>query len=123
MIVLYRGEVAKVVVTVTEKTSIADAQYLFLFTNDLTGMSVAFIAANVSAYPIRYDEFLIDVDAYFSAGKDGFYTYRIFQQSSIVNLEPEATAGLVEVGKMKLVSEKGAIKEYNHNSQYKAYGQ
>ena len=93
------------IVTLTEKVSISNANYLFVFEHIQTRNIVAFIklsADDVSPYKGRYNQFVIDPSVVFNAQPIGQWNYRIYEQVSAINTDTNSTGSLLEVGKMKL---------------------
>jgi hypothetical protein len=60
---------------------------------------VTCILSNISTSTSRFDEFVIEdlVDVTFPYA--GFYTYRIFEQTSSTNLDPDLADNLCEEGR------------------------
>jgi len=101
MLLLHKDSTGeKMVVTVTEKTTITNAYYLFIFEHLTTKVQVAFIApGDLSPYPLRYNEFLINTSNYIT--KVGQYSYTIYEQDNDTNTDPTGL-NIVEVGRMEL---------------------
>lgn len=113
----------KIVVTLTELTTIESPFYLFVFTHVLTKQVIAFIAgADESTHPERYNQFDIDTAVVFEDAPNGEWHYVAYQQDNDENTNPALTDGEVENGKMVLTT--GAELEYtqyNSDTTYKAY--
>lgn len=96
---------ATLILTLTELVSIDPVNYLFVFTHVLTKDTVAFVelgADEESLFTSRYNQFTIDPSVLF-AGKDpGEWHYKVYQQTSDVNIDPEQSGALIEEGKMIL---------------------
>lgn len=105
----------KITVTLIEKVTIANPQFVFVFVNDNTGKKFACTSTDTSTNPDRYNQFPIDVvtttanplinevefDDY------GFYHYYIYQiddattfdYANIDTTDLRNLTGLVETGK------------------------
>lgn len=110
MIKITRGQANVVVITLKEKTTLANPKYLFVFKNDQTNVEAKFIAADTSTYPDRYNKFTITekttspnpLTGEVTLSLDGFYTYTIYEQTSSTNLNPANATGVVETGKVQV---------------------
>jgi hypothetical protein len=76
---------------------------------------------NLSTATSRYDEFLLvdGVDVTFDY--DGFYTYRIYQQTSSTNLDPDLSDGLVEEGRAHVYEIDSPSAEFSTNITFNIY--
>ena len=104
------------IVTVTELTTVSPVHYLFEFEHQQSFDKEYCILTNISTNTERYDEFsLVDgVDVTFPY--DGYYIYRIYQQTSSVNLDPELSDGLVEEGRAHVFETDSPSNEYNEQT-------
>lgn len=110
MIKITRGQANVVVITLKEKTTLANPKYLFVFKNDQTNVEAKFIAADTSNYTDRYNKFTITekttspnpLTGEVTLSLDGFYTYTIYEQTSSTNLNPANATGVVETGKVQV---------------------
>jgi hypothetical protein len=97
-----------VVLTLTEKTTLTNPNYLFSFENGNTREVTNFISTDLSQFKSRYNEFLIsetgttfvNLTASTINIKPGMYSYTIYQQTSPTNLNVSAATSVVEVGKV-----------------------
>lgn len=109
---LKKGETTEnVVLTLTEKTTITNPNYLFEFTNDSTKQSNTCICADLSAAGAAreranifnitegVDDRLNSSLVLFNAGR---YHYTIREQESSTNLDPDLSGDIVERGIMLL---------------------
>ncbi|WP_212005748.1 hypothetical protein [Chitinophaga sp. HK235] len=114
MILLNRGEIKSVVVTVSEKAVLSPTVYNIRFRNDLTKLEVTISpAVDISPSPDRYNQFAIDT-AIFSDMDNGFHSYWVTDQDG----------NILEVGKMKLVGEKPVMTQYQDTpTEYKTYSE
>jgi len=99
MLRIEKGGTSNLIVTVKELTTLQSPKYLFEFEHQQSFDKIYCILTNISTNTERYDEFTIidGVDVTFPY--DGFYVYRIYQQESDSNLDPDLSDGLVEVGR------------------------
>ena len=96
-----------VVVTLSEKITIASPYFLFEFINNQTQQKYYCISADVSVYPERYNKFTIVVKTTTPAPLSGEiqiplgdeYTYNVYEQSNNTNLNPSGLT-VVENGLM-----------------------
>ena len=96
-----------VVVTLSEKITIASPYFLFEFINNQTQQKYYCISADVSVYPERYNKFTIVVKTTTPAPLSGEiqiplgdeYTYNVYEQSNNTNLNPTGLT-VVENGLM-----------------------
>lgn len=131
MVVINKNSNNTLILTLTEKVTIASPTFLFKLTNDLTRESVLFLSANLSSYKDRYDKFLITETSgtvNFSSGviklnPTGFWKYQIFEQASTSNLLESATGSMLENGKIKVIGTDTTFTVYNPTTRkYKGYG-
>ncbi len=100
------------IVTVSELTTIASPNYLFQFIEEQSGDEVFCILPNISTGIPRYDEFIITDGVDVTFPYNGFYTYKIYQQTSSVNLDPDLSQGLVEEGRAHVYESDSPSNEY-----------
>lgn len=95
-----------VALTLTEKTTLSNAKYLFEFESVSTQQKTYCIAADTSLYPDRYNKFTITVktnpnnligEIALTLGDE--YIYNIYEQASTTNLNPTGLT-MVETGMM-----------------------
>jgi len=131
MLVINKNSNNTLILTLTEKVTIASPTFLFKLTNDLTRESVLFLSANLSSYKDRYDKFLITETSgtinassgVINLNPTGYWKYQIFEQASTSNLLESATGSLVENGKIKVIGTDTTFTVYNPTSRkYKGYG-
>lgn len=113
MILINKNQNNYLYVTLTEKSTLSSPYYLFEFKNDLTYQSVCFIASDISEQSQRYNKFLITetsgteilTSGTITLEPSGFWSYRIFEQTSSTNLNPSLADNTtpIEVGKVKVV--------------------
>ena len=131
MLLINKNSNNTLILTLTEKVTIASPTFLFKFTNDLTRESVLFISANLSSYKDRYDKFLITETSgtinassgVINLNPTGYWKYQIFEQASTSNLLESATGSMVENGKIKVIGTDTTYIVYNPTTRkYKGYG-
>ena len=119
-----------VVLTLAEKTTIANPKYLFEFINNQTQQSYYCIATDSSLYPCRYNQLSITVQTttpnpllgQINIPLGDEYTYNVYQQTSSTNLNPSSALGIVETGLMTYDKSITGRVEYTPTSQTrKAY--
>jgi len=113
MITLTKNSANTVILTLTEKKTLADPDYLFKLTNDITGKDKIFAGTDLSAYPDRYNEFTITdnpIEIPLSSQMDfspvGYWSYTIYEmnQASPNDLNPANAVGVLETGKANVIS-------------------
>lgn len=83
-----------VVLTLSERTSVENPVYLFVFENIQTQQTFACIAADTSQYKYRYNEFAIAVGegdplaGFIDLQLPGDYYYTVYEQLDPTNLDP-----------------------------------
>lgn len=97
----------RIALTLTERTTISNPNYLFEFINNQTKQVYTCICGEVSATS-KYNLFDITegvddrTNSSLILGLAGQYYYNIHQQSSSTNLDPDLAQGIVERGYMVL---------------------
>lgn len=120
MIQITKNATNNIALTLTEKSTLTNPDYLFVFQSDETRDSYEFIAADTSTYTDRYNLFaIIETNSTPDplAGEVelplvGFYTYTIYEQNSATNLNPANATGVVEVGKVQVVDTPSSDSEF-----------
>lgn len=100
MLVLRKGIINKIVVTLREFQSVESANFLFVFTNDTTNEEIILNLADVSDNKSRYNAFCLNPDDP-EVFRPGFYHYRAYQNPTNATT-PEGLI-LCEVGRTKVV--------------------
>lgn len=130
MILINRGANNTVVLSLTEKVTLSSPYFLMEMINDTTRKIKRFVlASNQSSYTYRYDQFTITESSteVLTSGTvelkpTGFWSYKVYEQSSATNLNPDATTSLLEVGKVKVVGTDTTYKEHQNPRTYVARG-
>lgn len=102
MIVIDKSKSAQnIILTLSEQTTIADADYLMVLKCDATGVvSKFFLPPNTSTATERYDLFTVD-NTTFKAMDAGYYTYTVYQQAQNKQVKYECLSkDVVEEGKL-----------------------
>ena len=110
MVTINRGTANTLYFTLKEKATLTAPYYLFVFTSDLTGQSKTFLMTDISSYPYRYNKFtLTETDSTndltngtVTLKPAGFWSYKVYEQSSSSNLLVANTTGLVEEGRINV---------------------
>ena len=105
MITIKKGNTETIILTLTEKQTLATPNYLFVFKSRMPEQVVSFVlrnAADLSAYKYRYNQFSLVVNNYFSNSPSGEWRYYIYEQASTTNKDETKTGGLLEEGIMRL---------------------
>ena len=122
MILINKNTTNKVILTLSEKTTLTNAVYLFEVTNDMSNTVKYFIAADISTNKLRYNEFdFIEnvtedlLNGTFSLELSGFYKYNVYEQASTTNLNPLLALNLIDKGKLNVVSQLSSYPIYTGN--------
>jgi hypothetical protein len=99
MINLRKGNTETVYFTATEKATLPDPFFLFVFTNEVTLDVVKVMATNTSTTE-RYDKLSLAVNTYFSSSTEGLWIYSIYEKAAVDDLNVSGT--VVEEGMMYL---------------------
>jgi len=105
MIHLIKGQVNKIILTLSEKATLTSPNYLFYFKSRNTNETVAFVILNnsdLSAYKERFNAFNITVSSYFATKLPGEWSYQIYEQTSTSNLIPSQATSMLESGQASL---------------------
>lgn len=86
--------------------------YLFEFIEEQTSESYFCILEDISTATPRFNEFTFTEGVDASLPYAGFYTYKIYQQSSGVNLDPALSDGLVEEGRAYVYDSESPASDY-----------
>jgi hypothetical protein len=122
VIIINKNSTNTVVLTLSEKTTLTNAVYLFEVINDQSGEVKCFIAEDISINKLRYNEFNFIENATedllngtFELGLSGFYAYNVYEQTSTTNLDPLLATNKIETGKLNLVDNVSDITQYSGN--------
>jgi len=124
MLKLIKGQTSTIICTLTEKQTILDANYLFVFKNRSTNDVVSFVLVNgadISTNRDRWNEFEVVVNDYFENENEGWYSYDVYEQESTTNTN---TTGLnkIESGLMFLDDNTSvSYTQYSQNVNFKMY--
>ena len=124
MQIINKGQNNFLVFTLSEKVTLTNPYYLFSFKHQVLMSSVNFIASDVSGFPTRYNKFLITettgtvnlTSGVVSLPETGFYEYAIYEQTSSSNLDINNTTSILEIGMVKVNSDKPIYTEYDNQS-------
>lgn len=109
MILINKNSSNEVVLTLSEKTTIVNATYLFEFTNDATKEIKTFIAVDFSNNKERFNIFnIIETSTEVPlTGRIsltvGDWKYKIYEQTSTTNLIVANSGNLVENGRVDVI--------------------
>jgi len=111
--------------TLKEKQTILDANFLMVFQSRTTNDKVKFVlvnSADQSLYQDRYNEFDVVVNTYFANVEEGWYTYIAYEQASPSNTNEANAGAIVETGLMFLSDGQDVTTtKYNNPTSYKVY--
>lgn len=122
MILIRKNTTNRNILTLSEKTTLTDAVYLFEVKNQQSDVVKCFIAQDVSTNKLRANEFdLIEnttenlLNGTFSLPLKGSYTYKVYEQSSSTNLDPLLALNEIDNGKLLVVDTENEITQYTGN--------
>ena len=119
MILINKNSGNEVVLTLSEKTSIVGATYLFEFINDATKETKLFISADYSNNKERFNIFnIIETSTEVPlTGRVklsiGNWKYNIYQQTSTTNLVVANSGAKVENGRVDVVGTDSELNSFN----------
>jgi hypothetical protein len=126
MITIKKGNTETIVLTLTEKQTLVNPNYLFVFKSRMPEQIVSFVllnAADTSLYKYRYNQFSLVVNNYFSNSPHGEWRYYIYEQASATNKDETKTGGLLEEGIMRLnEAEAYSYVSYNVETEFITHG-
>lgn len=101
MIYIKKDEVNQIILTLTEVSTIPNPYYLFVFQNEMDKLSepITFYTADSSAYPERFNQFLLDEPVDLELVK-GQYTYQIYESYTTPPTIANSTGVVIEEGRM-----------------------
>lgn len=107
MIELTAGQTSeKIVVTLNELKTLAAPNWLLRFVHVHTGTVVSIVrleSDDESDYPSRFNKFDINTAVSFLNKPPGEWHYKVYEQASTTNTDPDLATGIVEYGKMYLI--------------------
>lgn len=125
MIKLTKGNTETLILTLKEKQTILDANFLMVFQSRTTNDKVKFVfvnSADQSLYQDRYNQFSLVVNTYFANVEEGWYTYIVYEQASPSNTNEANSGAVVETGLMFLSDGQDVTTtKYNNPTSYKVY--
>lgn len=113
------------ILTLKELTSIADANYLFVFTHILTKDVVAFVKTageDESLYQDRYNQYTVNPATLFAGKQIGEWNYAVYEQASAINTDPAQAGAAVEYGKLIIERQTDfSFTQFDTPTTYKTY--
>lgn len=113
----------QIIVTLTEKQTLAAPNYLFIFINRTDNTEVKFIKLfnqDTSAHKSRYNKFVIDTKHEFDDKLAGEWEYYIYETTHTNNLNPAQATSLLETGILRLNdNDTFAFTEYETTNTFK----
>lgn len=101
MIYIKKDEFNQIILTLTEVSTLPNPYYLFVFQNEMDKLStpITFYTADTSAYPERFNQFILDEPVDLELIK-GQYTYSIYESYIIPPTIANSTGVVIEEGRM-----------------------
>ena len=121
MLRIQKNSTSNLIVTVTELTTVSPVYYLFEFEHEQSFLKYYCVLTNISSSIARFDEFQLEDGVDVTFDYDGYYTYRIYQQTDPVNLDPDMSDGLVEEGRAHVYSQDSPSTEFSTNITFNIY--
>ncbi len=129
MILIHKNTTNYAILTLSEKTTLTSAVYLFEVTNDVTNDVIYFITPDTSTNKERYNKLTI-IDSVtelplvgqVTFANIGSYKYNVYEQTSTTNLDPTGL-NLIDKGKIKVTTTASTNPTYSGNqTNYIVYG-
>lgn len=120
--IIYKGQNNKIGVTLKEKQTLTLSDFVFKFTNDMTGKSVTCTSQDVSLYPDRINIFYIaenntpdPINAVVSLNPSGMWTYEIYEvpQASPKILDISQSVAILETGILIVKDIESSVSTFN----------
>jgi hypothetical protein len=131
MLKVIKNQSNTLILTLNEKKTLASPVFLFRCINDMQRTEVAFIAADISAYPTRYNKFTIvetagpqtPTSGIIELSPAGYWHYEVYEQTSTTNLDyTKALPNQLEIGKLLVVGTPSQFTRYEQqDKKYTAY--
>jgi hypothetical protein len=118
MLHITKGQSNTMIVTVTEKTTIASPVYLFVFKHSATGVEQEMILADESLHTSRYNQFTF-VEGGAKVLNVGEHYYTIYAQTSAVNTDPNLADEEVERGIARISATENTFNSHTISTEYK----
>jgi len=122
VIIINKNSTNNRILTLAEKTTLTNVVYLFEVINNQSSDVKCFIADDISANKVRYNEFnFIEnttedlLNGTFELELTGFYTYNVYEQTSTTNLDPLLATNKIETGKLEVSDNAAELTQYNGN--------
>ena len=120
--IIYKGQNNKIGVTLKEKQTLTLSDFVFKFTNDMTGKSVTCTSQDVSLYPDRINIFYIaenntpdPINAVVSLNPSGMWNYEIYEvpQASPKILDISQSVAILETGILIVKDIESSVSTFN----------
>jgi len=128
MILINKNSANTCILTLSERTTLTNAKYLFEFINDSTKENKTFLCADISTNKERCNEFIITENATENLLTGtvsltiGDWKYNIYEQTSTTNLVVANSGAKVENGKVEVKGTSTNLAEFtNTQSTYKEF--
>jgi len=116
MILLQTATANNITVTLKEKQTLETPYFLFVFNYEADDtIQYAIILSDLSSYTYRYNMFTLNLPTDIDIKTAGDYEYRIFEQTSDSNIDPDLADNLLETGKMRLKETSTTITSSTNN--------
>ena len=113
MLRLERNQQSTLIVTVSELKTLSSPYWLFEFMHEQSFEKVYCILTNISTGTDRYDEFELTDGVDVTFPYSGYYTYKIYEQTSSTNLDPDLATSLCEEGRAHVWETAALDEEYS----------
>ena len=113
---LPKDDTGTLTLTLNEKVTISNPEFLFEFTSEDTDNSVYAIISDTSSYPARYNTFSVEDAVTVTFEIDGYYIYNVYEQANgSGNLDPDGLT-VVEHGRLHVYLTDATPDEYTNTS-------
>lgn len=116
MLIIVQGQANDIIVTLKEKQTLTNPNFLFVFKNKQSKIVATCIAPDTSDFTYRYNEFSItetvlpnglNAEVYLPNVNE--HHYEVYEQVSATNLNPSLADNILEIGFVKVFGTKTVI--------------
>lgn len=128
MFTIIQANENEIICTLTERQTLNNPHFLFIFRNEQSKIIAACIAEDSSEFTERYNKFIIiektspdNLNGEVRLKDTGFYDYDIYEQNSAANLDPALADNFLETGKMKVLQSLPAVNSFTDSQTVTVY--
>ena len=102
MILISKATSNTITLTLSEKCDLVLPKFLFSFFNVELKQTINIILTDTSLFTERYNRFTL-IEGTTATFGVGYWEYKVYEQASASNTDPDLASQLVEEGKMKVI--------------------